>query len=102
MGFEVEKVHRGGRHCAKRRLPFECVAPSPERWCKTIEPFQPVCEQAVKQYGGVFVTGGLLHVPPHKPTEDRVGMDWSEGTSVTPLEIHPFPQPSLDTSSGTA
>gem|GEM_PF-3361153 len=40
------------RHCAKCSLPFECLAPSPECWCKTIKPFHPVCEQAVKQYGG--------------------------------------------------
>ena len=40
------------KHCAKCGVPCECLAPSPECWCKTITPFQPICEEAVKQYGG--------------------------------------------------
>jgi len=38
------------KHCAKCSLPFECLAPSSECWCKTIKPFQPVRQQAMTQY----------------------------------------------------
>src|SRR5262249_18628700 len=53
-GRQVEVAKR----CAKRSLPFESLFPSPECCCR-IKMFQPICEQTVKQSGGVFVRRAL-------------------------------------------
>jgi len=60
------------KRCAKCSLPFECLAPSPECWCKTIKPFQPVCEQSVMRYGGCICkacSSQMFYHPNHLRSE---------------------------------
>ena len=37
-------------------LPFECLPPSPECWCKTIKIVEPLRQRAMTRYADYFCT----------------------------------------------